>query len=245
MSAPYTLLASVYDRFMADAPDDAWLQWIAAHIPDLSRRSAADLGCGTGRFTVRLAPLVRRLIGVDASNDMLALAHDRARQTRVQVEWLCQDLVQLKLPSPVDLMVATCDSLNYLVDKEDLRQAFQAMRNNLTEDGWLCFDLIGPSRLAALREGLSYELADDAAVLFESVVQEDGRIDYEVHAFIQKENGDYQRIIEAHQQRYYAYEEIRDLLRKSGFSRVEVTGDFGASPLPLAERWLVVARSDA
>ncbi|HEX5069178.1 MAG TPA: metalloregulator ArsR/SmtB family transcription factor [Vicinamibacterales bacterium] len=39
--------------------------------------SVADLGCGTGALVARLAPFVARVIGVDASAEMLAAARER------------------------------------------------------------------------------------------------------------------------------------------------------------------------
>jgi ArsR family transcriptional regulator len=49
----------------------AWLprEWVVA-----------DLGCGTGSMVALLAPHVRRVIGIDASQEMLAAAHDRTAE---------------------------------------------------------------------------------------------------------------------------------------------------------------------
>ncbi|MCL6626153.1 class I SAM-dependent DNA methyltransferase [Alicyclobacillus shizuokensis] len=241
MNPAYTELASVYDRFMADAPDDCWLDWLDDQIPDLKDKTAADLGCGTGRFTVRLAPRVKRLVGVDASVAMLAVAYERARELRVPVQWLLQDLRNLRLPEPVHLLVSTCDSFNYLIDADDFRRALLAARHNLLPSGWLCFDLIGPSRVASLADGLSYDLDEEAAVIFTSAVAANGLVQYEVHAFLRQEDGDYRRIVEEHQQRFYRQEEVRALLQECGFTQVQVLGDFGHTPVSQAERWLVRA----
>ncbi|WP_067930993.1 class I SAM-dependent DNA methyltransferase [Alicyclobacillus kakegawensis] len=241
MNRAYTELASVYDRFMTDAPDDCWLHWLDGQIPDLKDKTAADLGCGTGRFTVRLAPRVKRLVGVDASEAMLAVAYERARELHVPVRWLLQDLRDLRLPEPVHLLVSTCDSFNYLTDPDDFRGALLAARRNLVPSGWLCFDLIGPSRVAALAGGLSYDLGEEAAVIFTSTVAADRLVQYELHAFLRQEDGDYRRIVEEHQQRFYEQEEVRALLQECGFTQVEVLGDFGRSPVSQAERWIVRA----
>jgi ubiquinone/menaquinone biosynthesis C-methylase UbiE len=44
----------------------------------------ADLGCGTGAVSAALAPNVKKVIGVDASDEMLTAAADRFRQTSIK-----------------------------------------------------------------------------------------------------------------------------------------------------------------
>lgn len=51
------------------------LEALAALLPEAAE--IVDLGCGTGILLERLAPYVRRAIGVDASPEMLALARAR------------------------------------------------------------------------------------------------------------------------------------------------------------------------
>jgi ArsR family transcriptional regulator len=54
-----------------------FLQALPALLP--SEWTIADLGCGTGVVTAALAPWVRQVIGVDASDDMLAAAAQRVK----------------------------------------------------------------------------------------------------------------------------------------------------------------------
>jgi SAM-dependent methyltransferase len=242
MTQAYGELATIYERFMVDAPYDAWMQWLDTHIPDLSRCTVADLGCGTGTLTRRLAQRAWRVMGIDASDAMLAVAAERALAEQVRVEWLCQDLRELRLPAPADLLVSTCDSFNYLLSPTDLGLALAAAYRNLKPGGWLCFDVLGPARLVALKAGLSYELDDDAAVLFESTVGEGGEITYEVHAFIRLDNGDYRRIQERHRQQFFSAADLAEQLAQIGFTSVAFSGDFGASDLGEADRLIVTAR---
>jgi ubiquinone/menaquinone biosynthesis C-methylase UbiE len=52
-----------------------WLEEIAKYLPATPDLSILDFGCGTGRFTApTCAPLRRRVIGLDLSKRMLALA---------------------------------------------------------------------------------------------------------------------------------------------------------------------------
>ncbi|MEO6447221.1 MAG: metalloregulator ArsR/SmtB family transcription factor [Gemmatimonadaceae bacterium] len=56
-----------------------------------------DLGCGTGHFSARLAPHVRRVVAVDASAEMLHAARERlAHHTNVELH--LGELEQLPIP---------------------------------------------------------------------------------------------------------------------------------------------------
>jgi len=74
---------------------------IAALLPE--DWVVADLACGAGDLTVRLAPRVRRVVAVDASREMLAAAKRRARGLS-NVEFHRADLGALPLAD------ASCDA---------------------------------------------------------------------------------------------------------------------------------------
>jgi SAM-dependent methyltransferase len=59
--------------------------------------TVADLGCGTGAAAMALAPHVAQVIGVDASDEMLASARARSTGAR-NIEWRAGTLEDLPLP---------------------------------------------------------------------------------------------------------------------------------------------------
>ena len=77
-----------------------------------------DVGCGTGRVTEALLALVPegRVLGIDASADMVVLARRRLGD-RAQV-W-CQDALDLDLDEPVDAIVSTA-TLHWVTDHDRL-----------------------------------------------------------------------------------------------------------------------------
>jgi trans-aconitate 2-methyltransferase len=77
-----------------------------------------DVGCGTGRVTEALLALVPRgrVLAVDASADMVALARGRLGD-RAQV-W-CQDVLELDLDEPVDAIVSTA-ALHWVTNHDRL-----------------------------------------------------------------------------------------------------------------------------
>lgn len=234
--------AEIYDEFMQDAPYEQWYGYLKGIVPNLENCVAADLGCGTGQLTRKLASTCRRTLGIDLSEEMLSRAMNLSTQQHLHVEWLCQDMRSLRLPSLADLVVSTSDSLNYLLTKSDLFQTFNRVFENLESGGWFYFDLIGVRRLQALEEGFSYDLREQAAILFESEVSKEGRIAYDVHAFVSAGNSLYRRIIEHHEQQYFEPEVVVDGLTKAGFEQVGLTGDFGQTELEVAHRYIVRAK---
>ncbi|MCL6445903.1 MAG: class I SAM-dependent methyltransferase [Alicyclobacillus sp.] len=165
----YERFAQVYDRFMNDGPYEPWLDWFRSKGAMARQWTVADVACGTGRLTVPLAALCRRVYGVDQSADMLAEAAARAMDARARIVWLAQDMRNLVLPEQVDVVCCTCDSLNYLLSPADVQTFLHAVWAALRPGGWFCFDALGPGRIAALSDGLWYDIQPDAAVLFSTV----------------------------------------------------------------------------
>ncbi len=77
-----------------------------------------DVGCGTGRITEQLLRLVPqgRVLAVDASRDMVAVAQQRLG---VRAEVWCQDVLDLEVGEPVDVVVSTA-ALHWVTDHDRL-----------------------------------------------------------------------------------------------------------------------------
>lgn len=87
-----------------------------------------DLGAGTGHFTARVAPFVGRVVAVDASEEMLAAAHDRLDGTP-NVEIRRGELEKLPIgDGELDLAVLLL-VLHYVVDPPTvLKEAHRALK---------------------------------------------------------------------------------------------------------------------
>ena len=140
--APYGVFARYYDAVTGDALFPliwaAFRRACARH--NVRFRRAADLGCGTGAFLACLARPGRELFGVDRSPEMLRQA--RSRLEGLGVTLLKQDLAELQLPKPVDLVTCNGATLNYTLSCSRLGAIFQRMHANTTFGGHLIFDMI-------------------------------------------------------------------------------------------------------
>lgn len=104
MKPPLDWDAKTYDR-VAD-PMEQWAREVIARVPLRGDETILDAGCGSGRVTALLVALVPRgrVVAVDGSARMVALARERFGDA---VPVLHQDLLELTLDEPVDLLFST------------------------------------------------------------------------------------------------------------------------------------------
>jgi malonyl-CoA O-methyltransferase len=69
---------------------------VARLLGDVRGLDIVDVGCGTGRHTLRLAGRGARVVGVDFSDGMLGRA--REKEGAAGVQWVAHDLTDLPLP---------------------------------------------------------------------------------------------------------------------------------------------------
>ena len=131
----YRDFARVYDEFMDQTPYDEWLLNILNIFKEYKIDKDAqvlDLGCGTGKMARKLAREGYQVTAVDNSMDMLEIA---ASEEDDHILYVLQDMVSLELPHQVDAAVSICDCMNYILEEEDLKEAFRRVREFLKEDG--------------------------------------------------------------------------------------------------------------
>ena len=98
------------------------------HVPLRPDWTALDYGAGTGLLTLALAPRVRSILAVDASQGMLDVLAQKARTSGLRsVETLHADFTRDPLPAgPFDL-VASAMTLHHVADVDLLLQKFFAL----------------------------------------------------------------------------------------------------------------------
>lgn len=142
---PYALLARDYDEALGRGNfcrTRRAFELITRRL-NLNFSSAADVGCGTGLFARYLSQRWRiPVFGVDISPDMLRVAQSICPSASVCL--LQQDMRRLNLPRPVDLITANFDTVNHLLNKFHLREAFRRIAGNLNPGGHFFFDSLTP-----------------------------------------------------------------------------------------------------
>lgn len=231
MQKSYTVFASVYDSFMDNIPYDTWSSYIAGLLKHygVEKGLVCELGCGTGGMTRRLSDKGYDMIGIDISEDMLNIARekdmDEHGRQHGSILYIEQDMREFELYGTVAAVVSLCDSMNYILEDEDMVKVFKLVNNYLDPGGVFVFDLkteyyfkeILGSRIIA-------ENHDDCSIIWENEYFEENMINqYELSIFIKKclnadEKPDniYEKSEEVHFQRAYSLDKIKALLEKSG-----------------------------
>jgi trans-aconitate 2-methyltransferase len=137
--------ASTYDR--VSAPQQRWAAEQLDRLHLHGDEVVLDAGCGSGRITLQLVDRVPRgrVYAVDAAPSMvshtLEAVGDRATA-------LCQDLSELALPEPVDVVFSNA-TFHWIPDHDAL---FAALHRNLKPGGRLLAQCGGRGNIDAFRE---------------------------------------------------------------------------------------------
>ncbi len=243
----YEGFAYVYDTFMDDVPYDQWAGYVTGLLEEygISEGLVLDLGCGTGSMTELLSEKGYDMIGVDLSADMLEIAMEKRERSGREILYLQQDMRNFELYGTVRAVVSVCDSVNYILSGEDLKQVFSLVNNYLDPGGIFLFDLntvykyrelLGDSVIAENREECSF--------IWENTFYEEEKInEYDLTIF-RKEGGDlYRKYEETHFQRAYEIDEIKELLLEAGLELIAVYDAFTKkAPKRESERVYFIAR---
>lgn len=264
----YTDFAQVYDELMDDIPYEEWCAFLlgifrrygvgdaAVTEADLEtvdeklrqeRNTVLDLGCGTGTLTELLAREGYDMIGVDNAEEMLRIAMEKRERSGLDILYLLQDMRELELYGTVGAVVSVCDSLNYLLDEEDIVQTFDRVNNYLYPQGIFIFDfntvykyqtIIGDATIAENRE--------DCSFIWENYYHEDEEInEYDLTVFV-AEDLLFRRFQEVHYQRGYRLSQMKALLERAGLEFLEaMDADTHGEVRRESERVYVVARKGA
>lgn len=256
----YTDFARVYDELMDNTPYEEWGDRLnelirkygvsaperdAENLLDSEKNLVVDLGCGTGTLAELLYEKGYDMIGVDASESMLNIAMDKKAESGSEILYLQQDMRELELYSTVGTVYSVCDSLNYILEEEELKTVFSLVNNYLFPGGIFIFDfntdykyreVIGNTTITENRE--------DCSFIWENYYDPEEEInEYDLTIFVQEEENLFRRFTETHFQRGYTVEQILRLVEEAGMKVVEVKdADTGEAVTEQSERVYMVAR---
>ena len=221
----YEGFAEVYDGFMDNINYDEWVSYLLNLFRrlNIAQKLAAELGCGTGNITGRLAKAGIDMIGIDISSEMLSIAKEKAEKENLDILYLCQDMREFELFGTVDIVLSLCDSINYITEESELLEVFKLVNNYLEPKGYFIFDLNTEYKFKNLLGNKSFSDAEEnKAYIWQNYYDEDEKInEYYVNFFIEDEKtGLYERIEEVHYEKAYSIETIRRLLTESGMEFV-------------------------
>lgn len=243
----YKSFAQVYDLFMNNVPYEEWCRYLTGLLEEygISEGLLLELGCGTGSMTELLSQKGYDMIGVDNSEDMLEIAMDKRVDSGHDILYLLQDMREFELYGTVRAVISICDSMNYILEEEDLLQVFRLVNNYLDPGGYFIFDLNTIYKYEQIGESTIAENLEEASFIWDNFYDTETQInEYELAIFIPEgEEGLYRKYEEFHEQRGYDPEVIRRLLEEAGMQFVAAYDAFTRNPVrPDSERIYVIAR---
>lgn len=246
----YESFARVYDLFMDNIPYEQWCEYLAGLLKEygITDGLVLELGCGTGNITRLLADKGYDMIGVDNAPDMLEIAMEKKEADQQDILYLLQDMREFELYGTVKAVVSICDSMNYIIEEEDLLQVFRLVNNYLDPKGIFIFDMNTEYKYREiLGENTIAENREDASFIWDNFYDEEGQInEYDLALFIPEEiQGEtlYRKYEEVHYQRAYSLETVKNLLEQAGMEFVTAYDAFTHdAPQEYSERVYIIAR---
>ena len=223
----YGALAVSYDRLTNDvdyaAVVDFYMQILEKE--GLYPRTAVDLACGTGSVAMLLAQKGMAVTGVDMSEEMLCVASQKAQKLENAPLFVCQSLQELRLPRGVDLAVCALDSLDYITDPADCKEAIHRVYKALNPGGCFIFDVNTPEKLRAMDGQVFLDEDEDVYCVWRGEFDEENNIcSYGMDLF-QRQGDVWLRSFEEHCEYAYDEETLIAFLRDAGFTSIRVYGD--------------------
>ncbi len=242
----YGRFADVYDRLMGEVDYRARAEYLLklfkkhGKLPSL----LLDLACGTGGFSNQMALSGIETIGVDMSEDMLSEARENSAELGTQVLFLCQKAQELDLFGTVDGAICCMDSLNHIIDKNELKTALERVSLFLEKGGLFIFDVNTVYKHKAVLADNTFVFDEEGVYcIWQNEYDSDKMITDIFLDFFVEQDGLYERFSENFSERAYADSELKELLCSAGFEVLAVYEDMSEEPpRETCERAVYVAK---
>ncbi len=223
----YSRLAAVYDEIVVEPCHGRWASFLdelwSADAEGV--RSVLDLCCGSGLLAGELSARGYRVVGVDASEAMLAVARKRLGPEAALSRMTLPDLT---LEGVFDAAVCTLDGFNYLTPKE-LGLTITAVADRLRPAGWLVFDLHTDAMMDfTISHGVVAGQAAENDFVISSVVDPSARTCDTKIVLTRPRDGD--PFCERHRQYFHTDTDVRASLRDAGFAVTAVGEEYTHQP---------------
>ena len=246
----YGIFSEFYDALTANVSYDTVAQVLSSLLTRYGkgRGLLLDLACGTGSVSVRLAEKGYEVIGVDLSPEMLSEAQNKAYSAGQNILFLCQDMTALDLYGTVDAAVCTLDGLCHLPNEESVQAALRKVSLFMNPGGVFLFDVNSVYKHRAVLGNNTFVYdTDDVYCVWQNTLLSDGvtvQMDLDFFEPV-SDAGDYVRQSERFTERAYPRETLEAMLKKAGFTVLDVFDGYSEKPAHnTSERLLFAVRKD-
>jgi SAM-dependent methyltransferase len=248
-----SMSSALYDSFIADYYDESPV--VRGRTQDVAfYRDAVrefgdpvlELGCGTGRITMALAQMGKRVTGLDLSERMLERAtRKRSKlhtEERERVHLVQGDMAKFDLGEKFRLIIIPFRPFQHLLEVKEQMACLDCVRKHLMPGGRLILDVFqtDAERMhdpVHMRETpiVEYKTSDGRKVAITERVAAFHRAeqinDVEMIFSIEHPGGKKERLVFAWPLRYFFRYEVEHLLARCGFRVKALYGNFDRTPL--------------
>jgi len=201
-----------------------------------------DLPCGQGRHSIMLAQKGYAMTDVDLSKTMLSLAKKLAKEKRVDLRLIRNDMRKIDFKNEFDAVINMFSSFGYFVNEKDNLRVLKNINRSLKPEGKFLLDLLNKdwffNKLPASgkiwwKAGINYILEEASFggkkklwLNHIIIISPAGKI---------KHTYTYMRL--------YSLLEIKNYLEKTGFKILKIYGDYkGNRFIHLSPRLIILAQ---
>lgn len=227
----YGIFSSVYDILT----ENVEYERIAEKICSLLRSNGVDggllldLGCGTGTLSFLLEGKGYDIIGVDVSEDMLAVANEKKYDENSSAIFLCQSGEELDLYGTIDCAVCSLDTVNHISTLEKIRETFEKISLFMNMGGIFIFDINTVYKHEKILgdNTFVYDMDEVYCVWQNTLNKTEMRTDIDLDFFIKNEDDEsYERFSESFSEYAYKAEDILKILGECGFEILSLCDDY-------------------
>ena len=242
----YTGFAEVYDVFQDNVPYEEWCSYVTGLLKEYQVMDGLvlDLGCGTGSLTGLMARSGYDMIGIDNSGEMLQIAMNKRNASGLDILYLLQDMRGFELYGTVKAVISICDSMNYIMEYQELVEVFRLVNNYLDPKGVFIFDLNTEYKYRELLADNTFaEDREESSFIWNNFYDEEDKVnEYDLTLFV-KEGELYRKFEETHYQRASGLDQIQQAIRDGGMEFVAAYDACTRNPVQQdSERIYVIAR---
>ena len=205
-----------------------------------------ELGCGTGRLMIPMAPYCQSITGLDLSSRMLEICGKKILQLpddiRHKIQLVHGDMRNFNLDSSFSLITIPFLTFMHLLEVDDQIACLERAHSHLTSGGKLVVDMFNPDLQRLTDHRIGQEGAREPPFLLpdgREIVRQFRDVSIDLHGqILQAEiiynvsyrSGLTERLVHSFPYRYFFRYELEHLLARCGFEVESVYSDFDGSP---------------
>jgi ubiquinone/menaquinone biosynthesis C-methylase UbiE len=223
-------VAPIYDELMDNVP---YRMWVGYYLLLLSHQGVRpkqilDVCCGTGTVAELLTEEGFQIEGFDLSEAMITQAREKAKLGLYNIRYEVADAATFDMGRQYEAAFSFFDSLNYILEPENLQKAFHRVAAHLPEGASLIFDL-------------NTEYAFEKEMFTQKRLSQKAKLRYDWTGHWDPETKlirvdmkfwkDGVELHETHRQRAYPLGDVRDMLHEAGFEQVQMFNSYTLDPV--------------